>query len=79
MRDAMRKEFPQSADFMKFYKFLRELDKARVKQRLNEFRRHVTLVADADGEERHVKIETVEEYYEKTKEFLDLIKELTGR
>jgi len=61
MRDAMRKEFPETVEYVKFYKFLRELDKAKVKQRLNEFRRHVTLVADVGGEEQHVKIETVEE------------------
>ena len=79
MRDAMRKEFPDTKDFMKFYKFLRELDKARVKQRLNEFRRHVTLVADVAGEEQNVKIETVEEYYEKTKEFLEVIGEITKK
>jgi len=76
MRDAMSKEFPETVEFMEFYKFLRELDKAKVKARLNEFRRHVTLVANVGGEEQYVKIETVEEYYEKAKEFLDLIRGL---
>jgi hypothetical protein len=79
MRDAMRKEFPETKEFIKFYKFLRELDKAKVKARLNEFRRHVTLVADVAGEEQHVKIETVEEYFEKTKEFVDLLKHIAGK
>jgi hypothetical protein len=79
MRDAMCKDFPNTLDFMDFYRFLRELDKAKVKARLNEFRRHVTLVAMADGKEQNVKIETVEEYYEKAKEFLEVIHEITTK
>jgi hypothetical protein len=73
MRDAMCTDFPETAEFMEFYKFLRELDKAAVKARLNEFRRHVTLVADVDGKEYNIKIETVQEYYERTKEYLNKI------
>jgi hypothetical protein len=76
MRDTMVREYPEAKKFMDFYRFLRELDKANVKSRLNEFRRHVTLVADVDQKEQNVKIETVEEYYEKAQEFLELTKSL---
>lgn len=76
MRDAMEKTYAETKDFMEFYKFLRDLDQAKVKQRLNEFRRHVTLVADVGEEEQLVKIETVEEYYLKTKDFLAMVDDL---
>lgn len=79
MRDAAVKNFPETKDFMDFYKFLRELDKAPVTSRLNEFRRHVTLVTTVNSQEYYIKIETVEEYYEKAKEFLELVDKLAHR
>ncbi|MBW3012277.1 hypothetical protein KY311_03765 [Candidatus Woesearchaeota archaeon] len=76
MRDAVASTYPETAEYMEFYRFLRELDKAKVNAKLNEFRRHVTLVTSVDEEEHYVKIETVEEYYEKTKKFIDLVDKL---
>jgi len=72
MRDAVNASYPEAKDYMEFYRFLRELDKAKVDARLNEFRRHVTLVAKIANEPYYIKIETVEEYYEKTKKFIEL-------
>jgi hypothetical protein len=79
MRDAVVDTYPETQDFMDFYKFLRDLDKAKVAAKLNEFRRHVTLVTKVDGEEQYVKIETVEEYYEKTKKFIDMVDKLVHK
>jgi len=73
MRDAVVEAYPETKEYMDFYKFLRELDKAKVDARLNEFRRHVTLVAKVDEESFYVKIETVQEYYERTKTFIELV------
>jgi N-glycosylase/DNA lyase len=70
---AVLKAYPDLKDHIEFYRFLRKLNKADIKQRLNEFRRHVTMVADLEGTEVRVKIEDVSEYYEKVKDFLKAI------
>ena len=64
------KAYPDLAEDIEFYKFLRNLNKAPIKQRLNEFRRHVTLVTEIDEKELRVKTDDIEIYYEKSKEFL---------
>ena len=70
---AMVEAYPEAADFIEHYKYLRKLNKSEPKQRLNEFRRHVTLVTDIDGKEVRVKIEDLTSYYERVKEFLKFV------
>jgi len=68
--EAVVKAFPDTKEDIEFYKYLRKLKNAPVNARLNEFRRHVTLVTEIDDKEVHVKTDDIEEYYEKTKSFL---------
>ncbi|MCK4670198.1 MAG: hypothetical protein KAT43_03265 [Nanoarchaeota archaeon] len=75
MCDWLAKQHQEFKDDIDFYKFMRKLNKAPVKERLNEFRRHVTLVTEVEGEPVNVKIETVEEYNVKVREFIQKIHE----
>jgi uncharacterized protein YlzI (FlbEa/FlbD family) len=70
---AMLAAYPDSEKLIKQYKYLRKLNKSEVTQRLNEFRRHVTLVTEIEGNEVRVKIEDLTEYYEEAKDFLRYI------
>lgn len=73
MADWLLKLHPEFKPEVEFYQFMRKLNKAPVKKRLNEFRRHVTLVTEVEGEEVNVKIETVEEYNKKVKDFIQKV------
>ncbi|MBW3011523.1 hypothetical protein KY326_04865, partial [Candidatus Woesearchaeota archaeon] len=73
MCDWLARLHPEFKDDIEFYQFMRKLNKAPVKERLNEFRRHVTLVTEVDGKPINVKIETVEEYNVKVKEFIQKV------
>jgi N-glycosylase/DNA lyase len=70
---ATRAAYPDLEEYILFFNFLRKLNKAEVKQRLNEFRRHVTLVTELEEKEVRVKIEDVNDYYEKVRELLKII------
>ncbi len=71
--------FPDLKEEVEFFLRLRLVCKAPIVQKLNEYRRHVTLVCLVDGEEIPVKIETAEEYYHRTKHFINnLSTELYG-
>ncbi|MBW3017715.1 hypothetical protein KY325_00995 [Candidatus Woesearchaeota archaeon] len=75
MTEYLLKAFPDTKSFIDFYNFLRKLNKAPVLERLNEFRRHVTMVTQIDEKKMDIKIETVEEYYKKVNEFINSIGE----
>ncbi len=61
-------------DFLDFYLLLRRLNRAEYTES-NEFRRHVTMTAHIKGEEDiPVDIDTVSEYLQKTKDFIEFIK-----
>lgn len=75
MSDFMLKIIPDTKEHIEFYLFLRKLNKAPVLQRLNEFRRHVTMVTKVDEQDLNIKIETVEEYYNKVNIFIDMLGE----
>ena len=63
-------------DYINFYLMLRKLSKAEYTKR-EEFRRHVTMIATIDkGEIVNVDIDTLKEYYEKTKVFISFIKKI---
>lgn len=55
---------------MDFYLFLRKLTRASF-TRAREFRRHVTMTAVVDDKSFDIKIETIEEYYHRTKAFVE--------
>jgi len=75
--DMLKKTFvdnPAIVDYANFYTKLRKLVRAEHTKR-EEFRRHVTMIAVINnGEIVEVDIDLIKEYYEKTKEFLTLVK-----
>lgn len=56
-------------DYIEFYVFLRKADKAEF-TRKQEFRRHVTMIAQIDGKTINIKIDDIKEYFEKVKTFI---------
>ena len=70
--ETVRQLHPEFSDFVDFYLLLRKIDKAEFERDL-EFRRHVCMTADVDGERLHITIDIVQDYYEKTKEFIGLV------
>ena len=77
--DLLKKTFPDNLeliDYINFYLMLRKLSKAEYTKR-EEFRRHVTMIATIDkGEVIEVDIDTLKEYYEKTKNFISFVKRI---
>lgn len=75
--ELLKKTFPgnlELIDYINFYIRLRKLSKAEYARR-EEFRRHVTMIAIIDkGEIVEVSIDTLKEYYEKTKNFIAFVK-----
>ncbi|HLG23367.1 MAG TPA: hypothetical protein VI564_00380 [Candidatus Nanoarchaeia archaeon] len=75
--DLIKETFPQNSEIMEyvnFYARLRKLSRADYTKR-EEFRRHVTMIATIDnGEVVEVSIDTLKEYYEKTRVFLHFVK-----
>ena len=72
--DAILKIMPDAKEYIEFFQFLRKLEKAPVLDKLNEYRRHVTLVTEVEGEPQNIKIETCAEYFNKAQEFLAFAK-----
>ncbi len=62
-------------EYLNFYMLLRKLSRAKYK-RINEFRRHVAMIADVDGKTVEVSIDVVSEYYKSGKECLEYINKL---
>ena len=77
--DLLKKTFPDNLemiDYINFYILLRKLSKAEYAKR-EEFRRHVTMIATIDkGEIVEVSIDVLKEYYEKTRNFITLVKKI---
>ena len=69
---------PEFREYLDFYLLLRRLIRAEYTSS-REFRRHVTMTATLENSEViEVKMDTVQEYFEKTKSFLNYIKEIFG-
>ena len=62
-------------DFLEMYILLKTLSKAEYTS-INEYRRHVTLIAQLDEGEYHVHIDKVTEFYKKLKVYMDYIKSM---
>jgi hypothetical protein len=61
--------------FLEFYTLLRAIKKADHTS-INEYRRHVTLIAQLDEGEYHVHIDKVTEFYKDMRVYMDHIKSL---
>ncbi len=65
-------------NYLVFYQFLRELDKAPYTRR-NEYRRHVTMVAELGNRTAEIDIDVLEDDFDRVaKEFLAFVEEVTG-
>ncbi len=73
--DVLKDYFKENKEFqsyLEFYYLLRRINKAEFTRR-QEFRRHVTMTAVMDDDcLLEVNIDTIYEYYNKTKSFMDL-------
>ncbi len=63
---------PEMKQFLDFYFLLRKIDKAEFYKR-EEFRKHVALIVEYRDEVIQVDIETLEEYFIKTRQFIEYI------
>ncbi len=64
--------------YLDFYLFLRELVKAQYGKR-EEYRRHVTMIAQLDGKTAEIDIDVLEDNFDvMAKEFLEYAEELVG-
>lgn len=61
--------------FLDFYILLKTLSRAEYNS-INEYRRHVTLIAQLDEGEYHVHIDKVTEFYKNLKQYFDYIKSM---
>lgn len=64
-------------DLVMFYMYLRKISKAEYKKS-REYRRHVTMSALIDEGIINIEIDTVREYYDKTKNYVDYAEEMFG-
>ena len=76
--DLLKKNFPDDENlnnYLKLFQLFREIDKATF-DRAREYRRHVTMTAHLDDKEIEVTIDIIEDYYEKTKEFIEYVESI---
>lgn len=63
-------------EFLDFFMFLRKVRRAEDYQSINEYRRHVALITEIDGEDVEINLDIIHEYYEKTKKFIEIVDEI---
>jgi len=76
--DLLKKNFPDDENlnnYLRLFQLFREIDKATF-DRAREYRRHVTMTAHLDDKEIEVTIDIIEDYYEKTKEFIEYVESI---
>ena len=59
-----------------FLLLLRKIDKIEDYTKINEYRRHVALITEIDGERIEVNLDEIMEYHNKTKRFIELTQEI---
>jgi hypothetical protein len=59
-----------------FFMFLRKVRRAEDYESINEYRRHVALLTEIDGEDVELNLDKVHEYYDQTKRFIELVEEI---
>ena len=62
-------------EFIEYYLFLRKLSRSEY-EKINEFRRHVTMIADVGGKTYNIDIDTISEYNTKTKKYIEQIENI---
>lgn len=61
-------------EFVEFYLFLKKITRSKFTRR-QEYRRHVTMTCIVDDKVTEINIDKIEEYFNRTKEFVDYVKE----
>lgn len=64
----------EMVDYINFYLLLKFIDRADYTKR-EEYKRHVTLTVMKDDEVVEIDIDKIHEYFNKTKDFVDYVKE----
>ena len=59
-----------------FLLLLRKIDKIEDYTKINEYRRHVALITEIDGERIEVNLDEIMEYHNKTKRLIELTQEI---
>ena len=59
-----------------FLLLLRKIDKVEDYTKINEYRRHVALITEIDGQRIEVHLDEIQEYYRKTQRFIELVDEI---
>lgn len=75
--DLIREKFKDEKinENLDYYLLLRKLSKAQFTKRL-EYRRHVTMIADIDGNFFEINMDNLKEYFNKTNDFISYITDL---
>lgn len=73
--DLLKETYPELAPYSDFYLGLRKISKAEFKK-TQEYRRHVTMTTKLNEEEIEITIDIITDYYNKTKEFIELTEEI---
>lgn len=74
--ELLKETFPKNEEligYVNFYLKLRKILNAEYTKK-EEYRRHVTMTVDIDGEKIGVDIDLLREYYEKSKQFVNFVK-----
>lgn len=74
--DELRKLYPNDEkirDYMEFYTLLRKFKKCEFTS-INEYRRHVAMIAHLDEGDVELSIDIITEYYKRAKRFLEYVK-----
>ena len=66
----------QLNEMIMFFMFLRKVRRAEDFESINEYRRHVALITEIDGEDVEINLDIIHEYYDKTKGFIELVEEV---
>lgn len=72
---AEKTNHPELREMCNFYLLLKDIDKAKF-TREREYRRYVTMTVELDGKKVEVDIDTITEYYKKTKGYYEIISKI---
>lgn len=78
--DLIKKKFKDNelSNYLDFYLLLRKVSKAKFTKRL-EYRRHVTMIADVDGNFVEINLDNLKEHYNKTQDFINYVEMIVDR
>jgi hypothetical protein len=63
-------------EMLDFLMFLRKVRRNEDYESINEYRRHVALITEVDGQEVEINLDITHENYDKTKHYIDLVEEV---